>query len=439
MFAESPFSSNLATKIVDAQFWIFPSIQIHIVKRIRKNSAMDSRLILQDLLQRLREHTDLPVLQPQKGTSGAGVGNGLAAQSLPLPTPSTSRYVSAAMKDEIIGHRRIQTTTSRVVEMEVREVISNHPLPAVAVRLLLENLHRFFACVEQRLLEELPSEIDLPEFQKLCREGNARQQFQRIRDLIGPFRVLLRKLAEADRPMKKSMLQGFGDSGILNPNKVNRVVTTAAFGDTEEILSPPEDLRKIWKPVGKVRLAANEGGPSRKNTRALWQTNRRVRDVWYPPISTFELETIFGEGATLISHGDERLPYESGANRFTLAGGQSFVRDCTTRGLFMTSGPSGTAYRYLNLWLVLGGSREKLAELRFAMAAILLGDEHHSLVEVMAVCAPLLDQQMSNDLEDISEQLVPRTLSLEWEGRSQSISPEAFQGSLSRCLKDRVA
>lgn len=54
----------------------------------------------------------------------------------------------------------------------------------------------------------------------------------------------------------------------------------------------------------------------------------------------------------------------------------------------LTSGPSGTAYRFLSVWLILGGAEKQLPLLRLAMAGLLNGG-HHSLIEVMAVLASI--------------------------------------------------
>lgn len=269
--------------------------------------------------------------------------------------------------------------------------------------------------------------------------ANQRQHFHAIRSLLGPFRVIVRYLSESDRGSEQSFLQELGKLGVIVPSEVDKFVATAAFGDTDEILSPPEHLRKVWKPVGRERLAPEDGSELGEFTKQLWRTHWRVRDCYAPPISDFELKAPFGVEATFSSHGDTRLPYECGAYKYTLAGCDPFVVDCANKGLFTTSGPSGTAYRYSNLWLVLGGPGEKLPELRLAMAALLLGGVHHSLVEVIAVCAPILGHGMPESLEDMLKQLVPHGLELEWRGVSQSITPEAFHSELGGRLEERLA
>ena len=404
---------------------------------------MDSRPIFKQQLERLREHTEPPTSQPRTHIDDYSVEHEHAVRELlgrwNVSAPLVSETVSAAVKRQIVRHRRVRTTTSRVVEMDVREIISNHPLPAVVLRMLFEKLQQFFLCVERRRPELLSSEINTMQLQDLRLNANQRQHFHTIRSLLGPFRVLLRYLAESDQGSEHSFLQELGKLGVIVPSEVDKFVATAAFGDTDEILSPPEHLREVWKPVGKERVAPEDGGELGEFTRQLWRTHWRVRDCQAPPISDFELKALFGVDATLASHADERLPYECGANKYTLEGQDPFVLDCTNKGLFTTSGPSGTAYRFSNLWLVLGGPREKLPEVRLAMAALLLGGVHHSLVEVMAVCAPILGHGMPESLEEMLKQLVPHGLELEWRGVSQTLTSEAFLSELGGRLEDRLA
>lgn len=324
------------------------------------------------------------------------------------------------------------------MEQDVREIICNHPLPTVAMHMLFGKLLQFFVYVEWRRPELLPLGIDTMQLRDLCLRGNKRQHFYVIRSLLDPLRVLLHHLSESDQSSHDSFLQELGKLGIVVPSEVNRVVTTAAFGSIDEILAPPEELREVWKPVGRERVAPEDGGQLGEHTKQLWRTHWRVHNCDMPPISDFELKAVFGHQATLASHADERLPYECGANKYTLAGQDPFVVDCTSKGLFTTSGPSGTAYRYLNLWLVLGGPRENLPELRFAMAAMLLGGVHHSMAEIMTVCAPILGHEMPTSLEEMLQQLVPHELQLKWRGASQSITPEAFYGELGESLENRL-
>ena len=406
---------------------------------VSEKTIMYSRSVFEQQLKRLREHTEPPTSQPRTHIHDYSIEHEHAVRELlgrwKVSTPLGSEGISAAVKCQIVRHRRVRTSTSRVVEMVVREMIGNHPLPAVVLRMLFEKLYQFFLCVKRGRPELLPSGVNIMQLRELRLRANQRQYFHVIRSLLGPFRVLLRYLAEIDQ----SFLQELGQIGVVVPSEVDIFVATAAFGDTDEILSPPEHLREVWKPVGRERVAPEDGGPPGEFTKQLWRTHRRVRDFNAPPISDFELEALFGIDATLASHADKRLPYECGAYKYTLAGQDPFVVDCTNKGLFTTSGPSGTAYRYLNLWLVLGGPREKLPELRLAMAALLLGGVHHSLIEVIAVCAPILGQGMPGNLEELLKQLVPHRLELEWRGVSHGMTPEAFYSELSSRLQDRLA
>lgn len=404
---------------------------------------MDSRSILEQQLERLREHTEPPTSQPRTHIDDYSIEHEHAVRGLlgrwNVSTPLVSESISAAVKCQIVKHRRVRTTTSRVVEMDVREILGNHPLPAAVLRMLFEKLHQFFIFVERRRPELLPSGVNTMQLGDLRSRANQRQLFHTIRSLLGPFRVLLRYLSESDQGSENSFLQELGKLGVIVPSEVDKFVAIAAFGDTDEILSPPEHLREVWKPIGRERVAPEDGGQRGEFTKQLWRTHWRVRDCYGPPISDFELKALFGVDATLASHADERLPYECGAYKYTLAGQDPFVVDCTNKGLFTTSGPSGTAYRYSDLWLVLGAPREKLPELRLTMAALLLGGVHHSLVEVIAVCAPILGHGMPRSLEEMLKQLVPHGLELEWRGVSHSITPEAFHSELGGRLEDRLA
>lgn len=409
----------------------------------RPIAKMCSPLTLEQQLERLREHTRPPTSQPRRVIDDYSAEHEHSVRQLLSPRNVVTHFVpeevSAAIKGQITRHRRIRTATSRVVEMDVREVLRSNSLPAVTMRILLEKLHRFFVCVERRCPELIPSGVDTIQLQELYSKGNERQHFHTIRSLLNPFRIVLRYLSDSDQGSRYSLLQQLGKVGVVVPSEVSNFVATAAFGDTDEILSPPEDLRKVWKPVGREREAPEDGGHLGEFTEQLWRTHWRVGDCHSPPVSEYELKALFGANATLESHANERLPYQCGANKYTLAGQDPFVVDCTNKGFFTTSGPSGTAYRYLNLWLVLGGSRKKLPELRFAMAALILGGVHHSLFEVIGVCAPLLGHEMPKNLDEMLEQLIPRTLELVWRGKAHSITPGAFRSELSHRIGDRLA
>ncbi|KAI4231007.1 MAG: hypothetical protein LQ349_005891 [Xanthoria aureola] len=332
---------------------------------------MEGPCMLQRHIESLREHTEPPTIQYR--THHIEYERALRQQPYEgnISELSVSKDLSAALKAELENHRRVRTTASRVVEMDVGNTVANHLLPAVATRMLFNRLRRFFLTVKQKQPELLSPEIDTCDLLALEVHGNQRQHFHKIRTLLGPFRILLRYLAETDQGPSQSLLQELGELGLIVPDEVHGFVTAAAFGDTDEILSPPEHLREIWKPVGKERVAREDGGQPGSCTKHLWRTNWRVRDCSAPPISDFELKAIYGADATFASHADKRLPYECGANKYTAVEDDPFVMDCTGKGLFTTAGPSGTAYRYLNMWLVLGGPREKLPELRFALAALL--------------------------------------------------------------------
>ncbi|KAL9626504.1 MAG: hypothetical protein Q9204_007250 [Flavoplaca sp. TL-2023a] len=367
---------------------------------------------------------------------GCAIQRRLCQWSISEPSPSES--LSTALKLEIVKHRRIRTTTSRVVEMDVGEILCNHPLTALAIRMLFNRLRRFFLAVKEKQPELLSQDIDTGELLVLEVRGNQRQHFHKIRDLLGHFRVLLRHLADSDQGSDQALLQQLGRLDIIVPKEAHGFVAAAAFGDTDEILSPPENLREIWKPVGRERLAPGDGGRPGPCSKNIWRTSWRVRDYSAPPISNFELKSIFGPDATLASHAHQRLPYECGANKYSVVEQDPFVRDCTEKGLYTTAGPSGTCYRYLNLWLLLGGPREKLLELRLALAALSLGGLHHSLAEVMVVSAPILGQKMPGSLEEMLAQLVPHKLKLEWRNAKASITPEAFRSMIVHRLRVRL-
>ena len=402
---------------------------------------MDTKVEFERQLERLQAHTEPPISQPLSSNDSHSIEHELCARrSLRDCNASATLFAKAnasAIRSQIITHRRIRTATSRVLEMDVCDLISNHPLAAVGTRMLFGKLCVFFECVAQRRLELLSEGVDIDQLRELYQRGNQRQHFHAIRNLLGAFRVLLRHLSDVDQ----AFLYKLGELGVIVPSEVNFFVAAAAFGDTDEILSPPEHLRQIWKPVARERTATRDGGGGQvgDSTRQLWRTRKRVRECCTPPVTAFELENLFGENATLASHANERLPYDCGAYKYTLVEQDPFVIDCTNRGLFTTSGPSGTAYRQLAMWLVLGGSRDKLPELRFATAALLLGGSHHSLIEIMAVCGPIVGSGMPENVRDMLEQLVPRKLELEWEGETVCLTPENLYSELSCRLYARLA
>ena len=255
---------------------------------------MHSRSIYEQQLERLREHTEPPTSQPRTQIDDYTIEHEYAVRELlsrwNVSTPLGSEAILAAVKCQIVRHRRVRTSTSRVVEMDVREVIGNHPLSTVVLRTLFEKLYQFFLCVERRWPELLPSGVNIMQLRELRLRANQRQHLHIIRSLLGPFRVLLRHLAESDQDSEQSFLQELGKIGVVVPSEVDKFVATAAFGDTDETLSPPEHLREVWKPVGRERVAPEDGGPPGEFTKQLWRTHRRVRDYNAPPVSDFELK-----------------------------------------------------------------------------------------------------------------------------------------------------
>ena len=401
---------------------------------------MDTKAEFERQLERLHAQAEPPIAQPLNSNDNFNIEQELrvrrSLRDLNVSATPVAKAITAAIKSQIVTHRRIRTATSRVLEMDVCDYISNHPLAAVGTRMLFGKLCVFLECVAQRRPALVSEEIDIDQLRELYQKGNQRQHFHAIRNLLAAFRVLLRHLSDVDQ----AFLYKLGELGVLIPSEVTFFVANAAFGDTDEILSPPEHLRQVWKPVAKERIAPGDGGGGQVGdaTREIWRTKKRVKECCTPPITAFELEDLFGENATLASHANERLPYDCGAYKYTLLEQDSFVIDCTNRGLFTTSGPSGTAYRQLAMWLVLGGSRNKLPEMRFATAALLLGGSHHSLIEVMSVCGPIVGCEMPRNVRDMLEQLVPRKLELEWEGESCFLTPESFYSELSRRLYARL-
>ncbi|KAL9597965.1 MAG: hypothetical protein Q9219_004796 [cf. Caloplaca sp. 3 TL-2023] len=395
---------------------------------------------LRQTLERLRTHTDQAIDFPQSEFTKRHehlLNQRMVSENSTVPCSLNTNLL--AVKLQLTQHRSVRTTTSRVLEMDIREVIADHPLAKLAMRILFDRLSEFFMLVSQKRPVLLSPAVNLDKIQELRRLGNQRQHFHIIRELMGPIRSILRYLADTDGGTDASLMNELGRLGAIVPEQVHRMVANAVFGDTDQILSPPERLRAIWKPVGRQRMAKEDNENVGPYTQQLWRTRWRVRDCEKPSMSKYELESLFGPAASFVTHADERLPYECGANKFTVVEQDPFTVECTANGLHTTSGPSGTAYRYLNLWLVLGGARQKLPEMRFAMAALGLGGHHHSLVEVIAVCAPILGEETPSTVEAMVEALVAHDMELEWHGECQGISPLYFQRMLDEHLRRRLA
>ena len=345
-----------------------------------------------------------------------------------LPIPSLPASVSAAIKAQIVKNRVTRTATGRAVEIEICQALETSSLPSVAMRAMFERVWRFFRAVAQARGSWLPGEVDLGNFESLRETGNQRQHFHALRALEPPLRHLLRRLVISSQE-SDPLLSQLGNLGVIDASRVAARVQGAADGNADLILSAPESLRVMW-----TRAARKRRGPGASS---LWRTGLRVKEATMPPVSEAEVRALFGPGAALSSHGDRRLPYECGAYKYALVEDDPLVVACTDRGLFMTSGPSGTAYRFLNLWLVLAGSEAELPVIRLAIASLLLSGPHHSLAEIMIVCAPLMGCKPPDGLLDMIEQLVPHDLRIEWEGQSHTITPGGFRSELASRL-DRL-
>jgi hypothetical protein len=67
---------------------------------------------------------------------------------------------------------------------------------------------------------------------------------------------------------------------------------------------------------------------------------------------------------------------------------------------------------------------------RLGAAASLLGGNHHSLFEVMMVCAPLVGCAEPTTFAEMVRQLVPHKLQIEYRGLQHCLSPEEFDERL---------
>jgi hypothetical protein len=178
-------------------------------------------------------------------------------------------FVPAQLKAEIVANRISATTTSRTVEREIAEVMALSPIPEAAMRVILERLCRLFETVARIRSAWLPEDVRITEIRQLCARGNHRQHFHILRDLLPPLRSLLERLVAAHNTSDPLLLQ-LNQSGVLNALHVIDVVANAHEHLTEEILSPPTELRRLWKPVAVERRAP--GGLRWYNARSLYTT-----------------------------------------------------------------------------------------------------------------------------------------------------------------------
>lgn len=302
------------------------------------------------------------------------------------------------------------------------------------MKAMLERLCLLFETVARLRHAWLPEDVRADEIRRLCVFGNHRQQFHVLRDLLPPLRSLLARL-DATHTTSDSFLQQLHNIGVLSAPHAIDLVANAHEGLTEEILSPPTHLRRLWKPVAQERRAPEDRNSDSTEqgtyTQYLWSSGLRVKDARNPPMSEFEIQSVFGPHATMTTHGNHRLPYVSGTHKYRLVENDPIVAECTSRGLSMTSGPSGTAYRFLNLWLALRGPEEELPAVCFAVASLLLSGCHHSLLEVMITFAPIMKRKSPGSLLDMIEHLVPADVNITTSGETFRITPDEFHRQLS--------
>ncbi|EPE28214.1 hypothetical protein GLAREA_05005 [Glarea lozoyensis ATCC 20868] len=394
------------------------------------------------LLDTLRQHTDSVTSQPREHVREYTISDEIIARKLlrevELPIDLTPLNVAATLKAEIVRSRAHLTTTSRVVEREVSRVLASSTLPPAVLSSLFGKMVTLFDTIRKTRNLWLPDEIDVEEMQILHRTGNHRQQFHALRDFLAPLQTILARLATTNTNGDPYLSQ-LGHLGVLNPSYVLHFVSNAAGGKTSEILSPPEELRQVWKRVANERQAPEDKGQFGPFTANLWQTEWRVKDATMPPVSKAEVEAVFGAHATISSSANLRLPYFCGANKYRLVENDPIVVDATERGFHMTSGPSGTAYRFLSMWLTLGGDRRDLETIRLGAVTLLLNGNHHSVMEAMLVCAPLVGCKPPNDLTEMLKQLVPHDLKLVLGNVQHCLTAEEFDERLARRLEDLVA
>ena len=279
--------------------------------------------------------------------------------------------VTAALKAQIEKNGVSATATSRVIEAEISTIVAQSGIPAVVMSIIIGKIYQFFKAIAQIRGIWLPAEVRMSDIRRPVNNGNHRQQFHALRDLLPHLRHLLERLSSSHHA-GDPLLSRLGRLGVLAACRVLAVVANAYNGLTDEIVSPPTDLRRIWKPVAREHVAPEDGDEPGHYTEHLWRTGQRVCDVSNHPVSETEIQPLFGPDATRATRGDEKLPYACGAHKCRLVHDDPIVSECTARGFHMTSGPSGTAYRFLNLWLVLNGSEAELPAVRLAVTSLLL-------------------------------------------------------------------
>ena len=354
-----------------------------------------------------------------------------------FPTNNTSFAIDTNLSAQIQQNRMSRTVTCRVVENELSKLLARTPLPEIVMGMLWDKLVFFFEAVQHRRPSWMPIEISLQELQWLREEGNSRLKFHAVRDTLVGLRPLIHRLATAFANGDPLLLE-LHDSGAVNAEQLLYFVAYAAFGDIDEILSPPIHLRRVWKDVARARVAPEDCGKHGQYTGHLWQTSSRICEI-VPTVSEQEVKIALGNSATVASCAHQKLPYVAGAHKYSLVENDPIVLSATDRGLYMQSGPSGTAYRFLTLWLVLGGSEDQLPLLRFAAAALLLNGRHHSLIEILTVCCPLLGHPEPQNILEMIQQLVPYELEGAWRNRRSRVEPGWLCRELAHSIEKLVA
>ncbi|KAK5953161.1 hypothetical protein OHC33_005729 [Knufia fluminis] len=390
---------------------------------------------LAERIKKLREHTDPPPTTEQSPSFPTRYIEHEGAPSTSQDnlhgstTPAQAAWT--AIRSQIRQHRVPRTAASRIIDQTISKITANHPLTILATRALFNKLYLFFASIAQLHPDLLPPDINITKLKHLLHTGNQREHFMALRILLPPLRNLLKHLVDLDTDTTpSSLLRALACNGIINPTLAHHLVSNRAFNETKEILAAPAHLILTWKPVAVKRIAPEDKDLVGAYSRALWGIHLRVRDITNPPLSPSELQSMFGSHATPTSHANHHIPWESGAHKYKLIESDPFDITCTQNNLHTTSGPWGTAWRYLNMWLLFGGSRDKLLEIVFAIAAMLLGLNHHSLVEVLHVTAMFRGVEGPGSLVGVVEGLVPRDLEMVWDGEEAGVTRGEFYGLL---------